>query len=105
MGPTDPPVVLNDTSPTVNSTLSPLTPDITPCESPYIYKIYTHITDDALALQNLETTRVEIYNWTTVVGAEGPEVEKEFLEMSEVEFVQESNGEFLFEGWTINSKW
>ena len=40
-----------------------------------------------------------------MVGAEGPEVEKEFLEMSEVEFVQESNGEFLFEGWTINSKW
>ena len=99
---TDTPIELNETSSTENTTLEPLT--ITPCESPYIYKIYTHVNTDTLALHNLETSRVEIYNWTTVVSPEGPMVEREYSELSEVEFVQQSNGEFIFKGWTINSE-
>ncbi|CAI8037230.1 Chordin [Geodia barretti] len=77
--PSDSPVILsNDTS--MNTTTTPvITPDITPCESPFIYKIYTHVNYDTLALHNLETSTVEIYNWTTMVGSEGPVVERDFF--------------------------
>ena len=40
-----------------------------------------------------------------MVSPEGPMVEREYLELSEVEFVQQSNGEFIFKGWTINSEY
>ena len=39
-----------------------------------------------------------------MVGPEGPTVERGYLELSEIEFLRMSNGEFLFMGWTINSE-
>ena len=104
LNPSDSPVILsNDTS--MNTTTTPvITPDITPCESPFIYKIYTHVNYDTLALHNLETSTVEIYNWTTMVGSEGPVVERDFFTLQVTEFVQLSNGEFIFQGWTIDSE-
>ena len=106
--PTLPPDIFENSSNYTNvTTLSPsidLTPVITPCESPYVYKIYRNIDYDALALHNLETAIVEVYNWTNMVGAEGPIVEKEYTELTEREFVSETEGSFLFVGWTVDSK-
>lgn len=39
-----------------------------------------------------------------MVGAEGPIVNKEYMEQTEREFVLESEGAFLFVGWTVDSK-
>ena len=39
-----------------------------------------------------------------MVGSEGPVVERDFFTLPVTEFVQLSNGEFIFQGWTIDSE-
>ena len=39
-----------------------------------------------------------------MVSAEGPVTERHFFELSETEFFQLSNGEYIFQGWTIDSE-
>ena len=39
-----------------------------------------------------------------MVGSEGPVVERDFFTLQVTEFVQLSNGEFIFQGWTIDSE-
>ena len=39
-----------------------------------------------------------------MVGAEGPELVREHTTLSEVEFVDLSDGDFFFVGWTIDSE-
>ena len=91
----------NDTSPTPPSNF---TPPITPCESPFVYKIYRHRHNDSLALHNMDTSLVGIYDWITMVGAEGPVVMREYRELTEVEFIAETGGIYEFVGWTIDSE-
>lgn len=40
-----------------------------------------------------------------MVSPEGPVVEKELRKMNATEFISESNGAFVFVGWTIDSKY
>ena len=39
-----------------------------------------------------------------MVGAEGPVLNREYTELNATQFLSESNGGFVFVGWTINSK-
>lgn len=105
--PTEAPTISLDDNTTNSSTpTTPVfTPDITACESPYIYKIYRNLFHDSLALHNLDTSLVEVYNWTTMVSPEGPVLDKELTKLNATEFISESDGSFVFVGWTIDSKY
>ena len=112
--PTDVPPIPTETTTSDSSNITTpapiidFTPDITPCENRYIYKIYRHTQSghDVMALQNLETNMVTIYNWTTVVGPEGPTVNREYSEVDNAEFLSDEmyTSYFHFVGWTIESK-
>ena len=97
-------------SPSVNVTSSPntttpvtnISPDITPCENPYTYKVFKSANYDCMAMENTETTTVEIYKW--VQTAEG-EISKECREIGAADFYEsEEYDDFYFVGYTIPSK-
>lgn len=102
--PTENPTVNFDNTTTPTEPID-ITPDITPCESPYIYKIYRHNSYDAMALHNMDTNVVELYNWTTVQTAEGIGVNRTYNEMSASLFLSDGiSTDYIFVGWTIDSK-
>ena len=87
----------SDTSPTAD-----ISPDIVPCETPYIYKIYKHANYDSMAIENTKTERVGIYTWTAM--ANGNSIRREYEEISQNEFNKRQYRVYFFVGWTLQSK-
>lgn len=58
-----------------------------------------------MALHNMDTAVVELYNWTTIYTAEGVGVNRTYDEMSASLFLSEEiSMDYIFVGWTIDSK-
>ena len=100
--PTVPPINATSDPNATRPDITDISPDITPCENPYTYKIYKSAQNDCIAMENTETTTVEIYKW--VHTAEG-EISREYREIEVVDFHEsEEYDDFYFVGYTIPSK-
>lgn len=106
--PTGPPS--NDTSNTTASSnttaptpITDISPVITPCQSPYGYKVYQSTNYDCMALENTLTGEVGVYKW--LLNQTSNEIVREFRSLSYNEFAtDEEYSDFLFVGWALTSK-
>ena len=85
------------------TTPSDLAPDITPCENPYIYRIYKATSYDCMAIENTETLVVEVYKWYPDAESDG--IVRDHRVLSQSDFQQfEFYDDFYFVGFTLASK-
>ena len=83
------------------TTHSDLAPDITPCDSPYLYKIYKAANYDCMAMENTESLMVEIYKWyDTEDGLVRNHRNLTLSDFEQFEFYDD----FFFVGYTLPSK-
>lgn len=82
------------------TTPSDLAPDITPCENPYIYRIYKATSYDCMAIENTETLVVEVYKWYPDAESDG--IVRDHRVLSKSDFQQfEFYDDFYFVGFTL----